>query len=58
MSEISAERVEPTARVPDRISNETGRDPPSRPRRLTPEKGPSEVIEDSGTGIHELDSLA
>ena len=60
MSEISSERLEPTARVPDRLEDRPRRELGSRPRRPVPPQAPDspEPGEDSEAPPHQVDSLA
>lgn len=60
MTEIGTERVEPTSRLPDRLSNEPRRKPRSRPRRQTPpsEATDSEPADDLESPQHQVDSMA
>ena len=61
MSEIGTERLEPTAQVAERVSNEGPRERGPRPRRrpaaVTPDPNP-EPADQSETTPHQVDSLA
>jgi hypothetical protein len=60
MTEIGTERVEPTSRLPDRLNNELGREPRSRPRRQTQpaDDDNSEPADNRESSEHQVDSLA
>jgi len=59
MSEIGTERVEPTARMPDQLKNESRREARSRPRRQAPSDASNSDQADSPEAPqHQVDSLA
>jgi len=61
MSEIGTERLEPTAQVAERVSDEGPRGPGPRPRRqpaTVPSHPDPEPAEPSETTPHQVDSLA
>ncbi len=61
MSEIGTERLEPTAPVVERVSNESPRERGPRPRRPVgpvPAAPNPEPADQSETAPHQVDSLA
>ncbi|MBZ5572846.1 MAG: hypothetical protein LAO09_13325 [Acidobacteriia bacterium] len=60
MSEISSERLEPTAPVPERLGDTPRREPGPRSRRQPPPQTPDspEAVEASEAPPHQVDSLA
>jgi|HubBroStandDraft_6_1064221.scaffolds.fasta_scaffold123360_3 hypothetical protein len=61
MSEIATERLEPTAQVTERVSNDGPRErgPRSRPKPATAPSDPNpEPADRSETTPHQVDSLA
>ncbi len=62
MSEIGAERLEPTSQIAERVSHEGPRERGPRPRRQPPPTVPpspsSEPADHSETPPHQVDSLA
>jgi hypothetical protein len=59
MSEIGAERLEPTAQITERVSNEGPRERGPRSRRQpAPPKSEPEPADQSEAPPHQVDSLA
>jgi hypothetical protein len=59
MAEIGTERVEATVPVPERLRDEPGREPRSRPRRRqAAETNNSDDAENPEVPQHQIDSLA